>query len=207
MFGNFKRDRAPFVLTHDMAYVINGGERPTQRFQHFVELCCMAFNVVRAHRNHILDLFALMAMSGVPGVSSAAVGYVRDALLPAATNAEAAAAFARLIHSSLKSKFTPINFFLHNLAQLRASGDQNSSSSELLSFMPRTYTMAQEGRLSRVECVSYEKRYDPEKHYVYALRVYRHGQATPSTLYRSYKHFTELYQKICLHFPLAKVHR
>ncbi|KPJ08004.1 Phosphatidylinositol-4-phosphate 3-kinase C2 domain-containing subunit alpha [Papilio machaon] len=60
MFGNFKRDRAPFVLTHDMAYVINGGERPTQRFQHFVELCCMAFNVVRAHRSHILDLFALV---------------------------------------------------------------------------------------------------------------------------------------------------
>ncbi|CAH2091791.1 unnamed protein product [Euphydryas editha] len=206
MFGNFKRDRAPFVLTHDMVYVINGGERPTQRFQHFVELCCMAFNIVRAHQNHILDLFALMAMSGVPGVSSAAAGYVRGALLPAASNAEAAAAFARLIHSSLKSKFTPINFFLHNLAQLRASGDQGCSTSELLSFMPRTYTMAQEGRLVRVECLSYEKRYDPEKHYVYALRVYRQGQATPAVLYRSYKHFTELYQKICLHFPLAKVH-
>ncbi|CAG9791840.1 unnamed protein product [Diatraea saccharalis] len=207
MFGNFKRDRAPFVLTHDMVYVINGGERPTQRFQHFVELCCMAFNIVRAHHDHILDLFALMAMSGVSGVTSAAVNYVRSALLPAATNAEAAAAFARLIHSSLKSKFTPINFFLHNLAQLRASGDQSSSTSELLSFMPRTYTMGQEGRLVSVECLGYEKRYDPEKHYVYALRIYRQGQTTPSVLYRSYKHFTELYQKICLHFPLAKVHR
>ncbi|XP_046978612.1 phosphatidylinositol 4-phosphate 3-kinase C2 domain-containing subunit alpha isoform X1 [Vanessa cardui] len=206
MFGNFKRDRAPFVLTNDMVYVINGGERPTQRFQHFVELCCMAFNIVRAHHDHLLDLFALMAMSGVPGVSSAAAGYVRGALLPAASNAEAAAAFARLIHSSLKSKFTPINFFLHNLAQLRASGDQSNNTSELLSFMPRTYTMTQEGRLVRVECLSYEKRYDPEKHYVYALRVFRQGQATPSVLYRSYKHFTELYQKICLHFPLAKVH-
>ncbi|CAH0668895.1 unnamed protein product [Spodoptera exigua] len=206
MFGNFKRDRAPFVLTHDMVYVINGGERPTQRFQHFVELCCMAFNVVRAHHDHILDLFALMAMSGVSGVTSAAVGYVRAALLPAATNAEAAAAFARLIHSSLKSKFTPINFFLHNLAQLRASGDQSSNTSELLSFMPRTYTMAQEGRLISVECLGYEKRYDPEKHYVYALRIFRQGQTTPFVLYRSYKHFTELYQKICLHFPLAKVH-
>ncbi|RVE42898.1 hypothetical protein evm_012453 [Chilo suppressalis] len=206
MFGNFKRDRAPFVLTNDMVYVINGGERPTQRFQHFVELCCMAFNIVRAHHDHILDLFALMAMSGVTGVTSAAVNYVRSALLPAATNAEAAAAFARLIHSSLKSKFTPINFFLHNLAQLRASGDQSSNTSELLSFMSRTYTMAQEGRLVSVECLGYEKRYDPEKHYVYALRIYRQGQTTPSVLYRSYKHFTELYQKICLHFPLSKVH-
>ncbi|XP_013196087.2 phosphatidylinositol 4-phosphate 3-kinase C2 domain-containing subunit alpha isoform X1 [Amyelois transitella] len=206
MFGNFKRDRAPFVLTHDMVYVINGRERPTQRFQHFVELCCMAFNIVRAHHDHILDLFALMATSGVSGVTSAAVNYVRAALLPAATNAEAAAAFARLIHSSLKSKFTPINFFLHNLAQMMASGDQSSNSSELLSFMPRTYTMAQEGRLVSVECLGFEKRYDPEKHYVYTLRIYRQGQTTPSVLYRSYKHFTELYQKICLLFPLAKVH-
>ncbi|XP_026313861.1 phosphatidylinositol 4-phosphate 3-kinase C2 domain-containing subunit alpha isoform X2 [Hyposmocoma kahamanoa] len=206
MFGNFKRDRAPFVLTHDMVYVINGGDRPTQRFQHFVELCCMAFNIVRSHQDHILGLFALMAASGVPGVSSAAVAYVRAALLPAASSAEAAAAFARLIHSSLKSKFTPINFFLHNLAQLRASGDQTSNTSDLLSFMPRTYTMAQEGRLVSVECLGYEKRYDPEKHYVYALRIYRQGQTTPFVVYRSYKHFTELYQKICMHFPLAKVH-
>ncbi|CAG9090354.1 unnamed protein product [Plutella xylostella] len=104
MFGNFKRDRVPFVLTHDMVYVMNGGDRPTQRFQHFVELCAAAFNVVRAHCAHLLDLLALMASSGVPGVSSSAVGYVRAALLPAATNAEAAAAFARLIHDSLKSK-------------------------------------------------------------------------------------------------------
>ncbi|XP_063635795.1 phosphatidylinositol 4-phosphate 3-kinase C2 domain-containing subunit alpha [Cydia splendana] len=206
MFGNFKRDRAPFVLTNDMVYVINGGDRPTQRFQHFVEQCCMAFNVIRQHHDHILDLFALMAASGVPGLTSTAVSYVRAALMPDATNAEAAAAFARLIHSSLKSRFTPINFFLHNLAQFRASGDTSNSSSELLSFMPRTYTMAQEGRLVSVECLGFEKRYDPEKHYVYALRIYRQGQATPSVLYRSYKHFTELYQKICLHFPLAKVH-
>ncbi|XP_059060030.1 phosphatidylinositol 4-phosphate 3-kinase C2 domain-containing subunit alpha [Achroia grisella] len=206
MFGNFKRDRAPFVLTHDMVYVINGGERPTQRFQHFVELCCKAFNIVRANHDHILDLFALMTMSGVSGVTSAAVSYVRSALMPSATNAEAAAAFSRLINSSLKSKFTPINFFLHNIAQMMASGDQSNTSTELLSFMPRTYTMAQEGRLVSVECLGYEKRYDPEKHYVYSLRICRQGQATPSVLYRSYKHFTELYQKICVLFPLAKVH-
>lgn len=206
MFGNFKRDRAPFVLTPDMAYVINGGERPNQRFQYFVELCCMAFNIVRRHHDHMLDLFALMATSGVAGVTMSAVNYVRAALLPGASQAEAAAAFARLIHSSLKNKFTPINFFLHNLAQLRATVGETSNTSELLSFMPRTYTMAQDGRLTSVEVLGYEKRYDPEKHYVYALRIYRQGQATPFTLYRSYKHFTELYQKICVHFPLAKVH-
>lgn len=43
-----------------------------------------------------------MASSGISGVSAAAVGYVRAALLPGQTPAEAAAAFARMIHSALR---------------------------------------------------------------------------------------------------------
>ncbi|KFP63945.1 Phosphatidylinositol 4-phosphate 3-kinase C2 domain-containing subunit beta, partial [Cariama cristata] len=35
MFGNIKRDRAPFVFTSDMAYVINGGDKPSSRFHDF----------------------------------------------------------------------------------------------------------------------------------------------------------------------------
>ena len=41
MIGSFKRDRSPFVLTPDMAYVINGCEKkPSEKFQDFVDLCC-----------------------------------------------------------------------------------------------------------------------------------------------------------------------
>lgn len=43
-----------------------------------------------------------MASSGIAGVSATAVGYVQAALLPGQTSAEAAAAFAKLIHSALK---------------------------------------------------------------------------------------------------------
>lgn len=32
-FGMIKRDRTPFVLTSDMAFVINGGEKTTPAFQ------------------------------------------------------------------------------------------------------------------------------------------------------------------------------
>ncbi|XP_077294869.1 phosphatidylinositol-4-phosphate 3-kinase catalytic subunit Pi3K68D [Arctopsyche grandis] len=207
MFGNFKRDRTPFVLTPDMAYVINGGERPSQRFHHFIDLCCTAFNIIRKHHNLILHMFSLMATSGIAGVSATAVGYVQAALLPGQTSAEASAAFAKLIHSALKSRFTPINFFLHNLAQFRVGGDQPSTSTELLSFMPRTYTMEQEGKIVNADVIGYEKRYEPEKYYVYSLKIQRQDQATPFIVYRSYKHFTELYQKICIEHPLASVHR
>lgn len=78
-----------------------------------------------------------MTSSGIPGVTMDAVSYVQKALLPGQTNPEAAATFARMIESSLKSWFTQFNFFLHNLAQLRFTGDQNDG--ELLSFVPRTY--------------------------------------------------------------------
>ncbi|XP_051160561.1 phosphatidylinositol 4-phosphate 3-kinase C2 domain-containing subunit beta isoform X2 [Leptopilina boulardi] len=203
MFGNFKRDRTPFVLTSDMAYVINGGDKPSAKFHHFVDLCCQAFNVVRKHGNLILHLFGLMTSSGIPGVTMDAVSYVQKALLPGQTNPEAAATFARMIESSLKSWFTQFNFFLHNLAQLRFSGEQNDG--ELLSFIPRTYTMQQEGQLTSVQVHGYQKRYDPEKYYMYILRIQRKGQADPTYLFRTYKEFCEFYQKLCIHFPLAKV--
>ena len=49
MFGNFKRDRTPFVLTSDMAYVINGGDKPSQKFQHFVDLCCQVGTLISVY--------------------------------------------------------------------------------------------------------------------------------------------------------------
>lgn len=79
-----------------------------------------------------------MASSGISGVTMDAVKYVQRALLPELSKPEADAYFARMIQSSLKSWFTQFNFFLHNLAQLRFTGDHNDG--ELLSFIPKTYT-------------------------------------------------------------------
>lgn len=90
--------------------------------------------------------YSQMTTSGIPGVTMDAVSYVQRALLPGQTNPEAAATFARMIESSLKSWFTQFNFFLHNLAQLRFSGDHNEG--ELLSFIPRTYTLVHENSRS-----------------------------------------------------------
>lgn len=132
------RDRTPFVLTSDMAYVINGGDKPSTDFHYFVDLCCRAFNIVRKNADLLLHTLAHMATAGMPGVNSNAVQYVRRALLPSQSNPEAAATFAKMIQSSLKSWFTQFNFFLHNLAQMRFTPDEGSG--ELLSFVPRKYT-------------------------------------------------------------------
>ncbi|KRT80159.1 C2 domain containing protein [Oryctes borbonicus] len=203
MFGNFKRDRAPFVLTSDMAYVINGGDRPSEKFHKFVDLCCQAFNIIRNNGNLFLYLFTLMASSGIKGVTAEAVNNLNQGLLPGLSNPEAAANFARLIESSLKSWFTQINFFLHNLAQFKISGEQEGG--ELLSFVPKRYTMQTDGRLSHVQVLGYRKRYDPDKYYVYVLRVFRHGQAQHMEVLRTYKEFCEFHQKLCIHFPLANL--
>ena len=59
--GTFKRDRVPFVLTPDMAYVINAGDKQSVRFQKFVDLCCMAYNQLRKHSHLLLSLISLVS--------------------------------------------------------------------------------------------------------------------------------------------------
>lgn len=50
-----------------MLYVINGSNKPSQNFQDFVDLCCKGYNIIRKNGNHLLNMFALMASSGIPG--------------------------------------------------------------------------------------------------------------------------------------------
>uniref|UniRef100_A0A4W5JU04 Phosphatidylinositol 4-phosphate 3-kinase C2 domain-containing subunit alpha n=1 Tax=Hucho hucho TaxID=62062 RepID=A0A4W5JU04_9TELE len=205
MFGSFKRDRAPFVLTSDMAYVINGGERPTSRFQLFVDLCSQAYNLIRKHSGLILNLLSLMTLSGLPELTgNQDLKYVYDALQPQTTDAEATIFFTRLIESSLGSVATKFNFFIHNLAQLRFSG-LPSNDEPILSFSPKTYTLKQEGRIRNASIFSFQKRYNPDKHYTYVVRLLREGQSEAQFLFRTFDEFQELHNKLCILFPLWKL--
>lgn len=58
---NDRRDRAPFVFTSDMAYVINGGDKTSSRFHDFVDLCCQAYNLIRKHTHLFLNLLGLVS--------------------------------------------------------------------------------------------------------------------------------------------------
>uniref|UniRef100_A0A8C4LDY0 Phosphatidylinositol 4-phosphate 3-kinase C2 domain-containing subunit alpha n=1 Tax=Equus asinus asinus TaxID=83772 RepID=A0A8C4LDY0_EQUAS len=205
MFGSFKRDRAPFVLTSDMAYVINGGEKPTIRFQLFVDLCCQAYNLIRKQTNLFLNLLSLMIPSGLPELTSIQdLKYVRDALQPQTTDAEATIFFTRLIESSLGSIATKFNFFIHNLAQLRFSG-LPSNDEPILSFSPKTYSFRQDGRIKEVSVFTYHKKYNPDKHYIYVVRILREGQLEPSFVFRTFDEFQELHNKLSIIFPLWKL--
>ena len=57
--GIYKRDRSPMLFTQDMFYVINQGAFTTDRFQNFLDRCCLAFQILR--KNYIL-LLNLMEM-------------------------------------------------------------------------------------------------------------------------------------------------
>ncbi|XP_077453608.1 phosphatidylinositol 4-phosphate 3-kinase C2 domain-containing subunit alpha [Stigmatopora argus] len=205
MFGSFKRDRAPFVLTSDMAYVINGGERPTSRFQLFVDLCCQAYNLIRKHSGLFLNLLSLMTSSGLPELTgSQDLKYVFDALQPHNTDAEATIFFTRLIESSLGSVATKFNFFIHNLAQLRFSG-LPANDEPILSFSPKTYTLKQDGRILHASIFSFQKRYNPDKHYTYVVRLLREGHNEPQFVFRTFDEFQELHNKLAILFPLWKL--
>lgn len=204
MFGSFKRDRAPFVLTSDMAYVINGGEKPTSRFQLFVDLCCQAYNLLRKHTNLFLNLLSLMLSSGLPELTGVQdLKYVHDALQPQATDAEATIFFTRLIESSLGSIATKFNFFIHNLAQ-RFSG-LPASDEAILSFSPKTYSLKQDGRIREASIFTYHKRYNPDKYYIYVVRVTREMQEDSVFIFRTFDEFQELHNKMSILFPLWKL--
>ena len=82
-----------------------------------------------------------MESSGIPGVTMDAVSYIQRALMPDFSSAEAAANFSRLIEESLNDWFTRWNFLIHNVNQSFAfSAKKDSSSGELLSFIPKSYS-------------------------------------------------------------------
>ncbi|XP_077994374.1 phosphatidylinositol 4-phosphate 3-kinase C2 domain-containing subunit beta-like [Glandiceps talaboti] len=204
MFGNFKRDRTPFVLTSDMAYVINGGDKPSSRFHDFVDLCCQAFNIVRSHANLFFNLFGLMLNSGIAALSQADdIKYVHNALKPSASNAEATAMFTRLIEASVGAKSTQINFFIHNLAQLKFHGASNETG--VLSFSPKTYTREGDGKIESAMVFGYQKRYNPDKHYMYIIKVSRVGEKEPSFIFRKFSEFHELDEKLSDTFPRIRL--
>ncbi|KAG8451016.1 hypothetical protein GDO86_003339 [Hymenochirus boettgeri] len=203
MFGNIKRDRAPFVFTSDMAYVINGGDKTSSRFHDFVDLCCQAYNLIRKHTHLFLNLLGLMLSCGIPELSDLQdLKYVYDALRPQDSELDATIYFTRLIESSLGSVATRLNFFIHNLAQLKFSSTDERL---ILSFSPRLHTLKTDGRISDVFLTRYKKIYTPNKGYAFVIKVVRESPNEPSLIQRSFEEFQELHSKLRLLFSSSQL--
>ncbi|KAH0618864.1 hypothetical protein JD844_018382 [Phrynosoma platyrhinos] len=199
MFGNIKRDRAPFVFTSDMAYVINGGDKPSSRFHDFVDLCCQAYNLIRKHTHLFINLLGLMLSCGIPELSDLEdLKYVYDALRPQDSEADATTYFTRLIESSLGSVATKLNFFIHNLAQMKFTA---SDTRPTLSFAPRVHTIKTSSRILDVFLCRHEKIFNPSKGYIYIVKVKRDNPSEVSYIQRTFEEFQELHNKLRLIFP------
>ena len=55
-------ERAPFVFTEEMAYVMGG--KQADKFKTFMDLCTQAYNLVRKSGNFIINIFLLMLDAG-----------------------------------------------------------------------------------------------------------------------------------------------
>ncbi|XP_041835895.1 phosphatidylinositol 4-phosphate 3-kinase C2 domain-containing subunit beta isoform X2 [Melanotaenia boesemani] len=200
MFGNIKRDRAPFVFTSDMAYVINGGDKPSSRFHDFVDLCCEAYNLIRKHTHLFLNLLGLMLSCGIPELSDLDdLKYVYDALRPHESEADATMYFTRLIESSLGSVATKLNFFIHNLAQMKFASSEDRPT---LSFAPRIHTARSDGIIANLYICRHVR---TSKGYAFVVKVERDGQKDVQLVQRTFEEFHELHSKLRLIFPSSKL--
>ncbi|VDK86356.1 unnamed protein product [Litomosoides sigmodontis] len=206
--AGFRRDRTPFIFTSDMAYVINEGspQSATSRYQHFVDNCCKAFNLLRKKYSLLVNLMKMMSCSGIAGMNLEAVNFVQSNLLLNLTDTQATVQFTRMIEESLKSKFPRLNFLAHTLVQMRSTPSMlrgGYDDPNKLSFIQQLYTMKDDGRITRVDVLAFEKWHIPEKVYMYKVEVNRENEMVCGVVYRSFVEFNELYIKLCRRFPFA----
>ncbi|KAL1502865.1 hypothetical protein ABEB36_007943 [Hypothenemus hampei] len=123
-FG-IKRERVPFVLTHDFVYVINKGQKEKDQstnaleFMLFQEYCEKAFMILRKHGNLILSLFAMMISTGLPELSSEKdLQYLKETLVLSKTDEEALEHFKAKFNEALSNSWTTsVNWASHNISK------------------------------------------------------------------------------------------
>ncbi|XP_059475620.1 phosphatidylinositol 4,5-bisphosphate 3-kinase catalytic subunit beta isoform [Neocloeon triangulifer] len=119
-FG-FRRERVPFVLTHDFVHVINKGQAKDKatEFLHFRSLCEKAFMILRKQGCLILSLFAMMISTGLPELSSEKdLMYLQETLALQKTEEEALEHFRSKFDEALSNSWkTSLNWASHNFAK------------------------------------------------------------------------------------------
>ncbi|XP_072318072.1 phosphatidylinositol 4,5-bisphosphate 3-kinase catalytic subunit beta isoform [Eucyclogobius newberryi] len=126
ILGNFKskfgikRERVPFILTHDFIHVIQQGKTGyTEKFGSFRQYCEEAYLVLRRNGNLFITLFALMLTAGLPELTSVKdIQYLKDSLALGKTDEEALKQFRQKFDEALRESWTTkVNWMAHNVAK------------------------------------------------------------------------------------------
>uniref|UniRef100_A0A7N8X1L3 phosphatidylinositol-4,5-bisphosphate 3-kinase n=1 Tax=Mastacembelus armatus TaxID=205130 RepID=A0A7N8X1L3_9TELE len=125
ILGNFKskfgikRERVPFILTHDFIHVIQQGKTGyTEKFGRFV-YCEEAYLILRKNGNLFITLFALMLTAGLPELTSVKdIQYLKDSLALGKSDEEALKQFRQKFDEALRESWTTkVNWMAHNVAK------------------------------------------------------------------------------------------
>uniref|UniRef100_A0A8C1B668 phosphatidylinositol-4,5-bisphosphate 3-kinase n=1 Tax=Cyprinus carpio carpio TaxID=630221 RepID=A0A8C1B668_CYPCA len=122
ILGNFKskfgikRERVPFILTHDFIHVIQQGKTSnTEKFGNFRQYCEEAYLILRKNGNLFITLFALMLTAGLPELTSVKdIQYLKDSLALGKTDEEALKQFRQKFDEALRESWTTkVNWMAH----------------------------------------------------------------------------------------------
>jgi hypothetical protein len=120
--GNFKskygfsRERAPFVFTPEMAYVMRDTKIQGATYTDFERMCCQAYNMLRKRADLFINLFVLMVPAAMPELlEKSDIGYLRDMLSLELTPDQANAKFTAEIKNSLNTVSRRIDNWFHTL--------------------------------------------------------------------------------------------
>jgi len=120
--GNFKkkfgvnRERAAFVFTPEMAYVMGGRNyKRADEFKKFLDLCSQAYLALRDNANTLENLFVLMVSAGMPELMvEDDIRYMRDKLHLHMQRQKAEKKLHTEINKSLDSTYRRIDNMIHN---------------------------------------------------------------------------------------------
>jgi len=121
--GNFKkkfgvnRERAAFVFTPEMAFVMGGKKyQKSPLFKRFLLLCTEAFKVLRNNVGLLENLFNLMVVAQMPELmADEDINYLRDKLFLSVSEKKADKKLHAEINKSLDSTYRRIDNMIHNL--------------------------------------------------------------------------------------------
>ena len=127
-FG-YKRERAPFVFTPEMAYVMGNRDttfgfpdslmrkkEPRIGLPEFENMCCQAYNILRQHGNLLMNLFILVMPACMPELlDKDDVTYLKDMLDGQLTDEGADKKFRGEIKKSLGTVSRRFDNWIHNM--------------------------------------------------------------------------------------------